>query len=143
MTPKERAEKSAQVLWENDAASRWLGVELAHVDAGTATMWLDVQKRHLNGHGICHGGFIYALADCAFAFASNSYNRVAVAHNNSITYLSPGQNGERLTAVAREVGLAGRSGIYDVVVTAPDDRVIAQFRGGSRIVKGQLFEEET
>jgi acyl-CoA thioesterase len=143
MTPKERAEKSAQVLWENDAASRWLGVELASVDAGTATMWLDVQKRHLNGHGICHGGFIYALADCAFAFASNSYNRVAVAHNNSITYLSPGQNGERLTAGAREVGLAGRSGIYDVVVTAPDDRVIAQFRGGSRIVKGQLFEEET
>lgn len=141
MTPQIRAEKSATAMWANDAASKWLGMSLDHVRAGEAVMSFEVAPQHLNGHAICHGGYIYTLADSAFAFACNSYNRLVVAQQNSITYLSPAKLGERLTATAREVSLTGRSGIYDVSVTAPDGRVVAEFRGGSRQIKGQHFEE--
>ena len=143
MTPQHRAEKSAATMWADDAASKWLGMSLDHVDAGTAVMSFEVGPQHLNGHAICHGGYIYTLADSAFAFACNSYNRLVVAQQNSITYLSPAQLGERLKATAREVSLTGRSGIYDVSITAPDGRVVAEFRGGSRQIKGQHFEETT
>jgi len=141
MTPQTRAEKSAAAMWANDAASKWLGMSLDHVGPGSAVMSFEVGPQHLNGHAICHGGYIFTLADSAFAFACNSYNRLVVAQQNTITYLSPAQQGERLTATAREVSLAGRSGLYDVSVTAPDGRVVAEFRGGSRQIKGQHFEE--
>ena len=94
------------------------------------------------GHACTVGGFIFTLADSAFAFACNSYNQTTVAQQNQITYLSPGQPEERLTATAREVSRSGRSGIYDVTVTGEDDRVVALFRGLSRSIKGQLFTEE-
>lgn len=103
---------------------------------------MSVRPDMLNGHGICHGGFIFTLADSAFAFACNSYNQTTVAQQNQITYLSPGQPEERLTAAAREVSRSGRSGIYDVTVTGEDDRVVALFRGLSRSINGQLFTEE-
>jgi len=141
MTPQMRAEKSAAAMWADDAASKWLGMTLDNVGAGTAVMSFEVGPQHLNGHAICHGGYIYTLADSAFAFACNSYNNLVVAQQNSITYLSPAKLGERLTATAREVSLTGRSGIYDVSITAPDGRVVAEFRGGSRQIKGQHFEE--
>lgn len=141
MTPQHRAEKSATAMWANDAASKWLGMSLDHVDAGKAVLSFEVGPQHLNGHAICHGGYIFTLADSAFAFACNSYNNLVVAQQNSITYLSPAKQGERLIATAREVSLTGRSGIYDVTVTAPDGRVVAEFRGGSRQIKGQHFEE--
>ena len=141
MTPQERAEKSAAAMWVQDGASKWLGLSLDHVAPGAAVMSLEIGSQHLNGHGMCHGGVIYTLADSAFAFACNSYNRQVLSQHNSITYLSPGQNGERLTATAREVDVTGRTGIYDVSVTAPDGRVVAEFRGGSRQIKGQHFEE--
>lgn len=141
MTPQNRAEKSAAAMWANDAAAKWLGISLDHVGAGTAVMSFEVGPQHLNGHSMCHGGYIYTLADSAFAFACNSYNNLVVAQHNTITYLSPGKQGERLTATAREVSLTGRSGLYDVSVTTPDGRVVAEFRGGSRQVKGQHFEE--
>ena len=141
MTPQIRAEKSAAAMWAGDAASKWLGISLDHVDAGVAVMSFEVGPQHLNGHSICHGGYIYTLADSAFAFACNSYNLLVVAHQNSITYLSPAKLGERLTATAREISVTGRSGIYDVSVTAPDGRIIAEFRGGSRQIQGQHFEE--
>ncbi len=141
MTPKERAEKSAAAMWAGDAASKWLGMSLDHVDAGQAVLSFTVAAHHLNGHKICHGGYIFTLADSAFAFACNSYNTLVVAQHNSITYLSPAKLGERLTATAREVGLTGRSGLYDVTITASDGRVVAEFRGGSRQIKGQHFKE--
>lgn len=143
MTPQTRAEKSAAAMWANDAASKWLGMSLDHVGPGTAVISFEVGPQHLNGHAICHGGYIFTLADSAFAFACNSYNRLVVAQQNTITYLSPAKQGERLTAKAREVSLTGRSGLYDVSVTAPDGRVVAEFRGGSRQIKGQHFEETT
>jgi len=142
MTPMERAESVAAAMWARDAASPWAGVGQVSVDEGTATMELSVQKNHCNGHGICHGGVIYLLADTAFAFACNSRNQSSVAHHNSISYLAPGQLGDRLTAVATEISLAGRTGIYDVTVTNQGGNVVAEFRGISRAIPGQMFDED-
>lgn len=142
MTPETRATKSAAAMWASDAASKWLGMQIVSVTEGGAELTLTVAPHHANGHGICHGGITFALADSAFAFACNSYNQTTVAQQNQITYLSPGQPEERLTATAREVSRSGRSGIYDVTVTGEDDRVVALFRGLSRSIKGQLFTEE-
>ncbi len=141
MTPKERAEKSANAMWSDDRASAWLGMSIVKVDEGTATLQLTVQEHHTNGLGNCHGGITFALADSAFAFACNSRNQATVAQHNSITYIAPAKAGETLTANAREVSLTGRSGIYDVTVTNQDGTTIAVFRGGSRSVRGTLFDE--
>ncbi|MEX5600274.1 hydroxyphenylacetyl-CoA thioesterase PaaI [Pseudophaeobacter sp. C1-32P7] len=141
MTPKKRAEKSSAAMWSSDNASKWAGMEIAEVDAGRAVLQLTVEAHHCNGHGICHGGVTFMLADSAFAFACNSRNQATVAQSNSITYTAPGRLGDRLTADAREVSLTGRSGIYDVTVKNQDDLVIAEFRGLSRAIKGHLFEE--
>ena len=100
-----------------------------------------VRADMVNGHAICHGGYIFTLADSTFAFACNSYNQVTVAQENSITYLSPGKPGERLTAVGVESAKNGRSGVYDITVTGEDGRKVALFRGLSRTIKGQNFEE--
>ena len=143
MTPQERAERSAAAMWATDAASKWLGLTLDAVGPGTATMSFEVQSHHLNGHGICHGGFIFTLADSAFAFACNSYNAVTVAQENTITFLSPGKPGERLFAHAVEAARNGRSGVYDITVTGGDGRKVALFRGLSRTIKGQHFQETT
>ncbi len=141
MTPKERAQKSAEIMWSQDNASSWLGMELVDVDEGSAMLTLTVADHHCNGHGTCHGGVSFALADSAFAFACNSRNVATVAQSNSVTYLCPAQSGDVLTATAREVSLVGRSGIYDVQVTNQSDQVIALFRGGSRSINRSLFEE--
>ncbi|RMH49307.1 MAG: hydroxyphenylacetyl-CoA thioesterase PaaI [Alphaproteobacteria bacterium] len=143
MTPEERARRSAAAMWRSDAASRWLGLSLDAVGPGWARMSFTVAPHHLNGHGICHGGYIFTLADSAFAFACNSYNRVAVAQHNTISYISPARAGERLVAEAREVSLQGRSGIYDVTVRGDGERIVAEFRGCSRIIKGTHFDEQT
>ena len=141
MTPTERAQKSAAAMWADDNASPWFGMELVEVAEGCATLALTVEPHHANGHGICHGGVTFSLADSAFAFACNSRNQNTVAQSNTITYVAPGRIGDRLTATAREISLTGRSGIYDVTVTNQDGTVIAEFRGNSRAIKGQLFEE--
>ena len=142
MKPQERAEKSAEAMWAADQASKWLGLSLDEVAPGVATMSFTVQEHHLNGHRICHGGYIFTLADSAFAFACNSYNSVTVAQENSITFLSPGQPGEKLTARAIEQSRAGRTGVYDVTVTGVDGRKVALFRGLSRTINGNNFEEK-
>ncbi|MCU4652207.1 hydroxyphenylacetyl-CoA thioesterase PaaI [Roseibacterium sp. SDUM158016] len=142
MTPEERARRSAEAMWADDRASKWTGLRLETVGPGHARLSLVVRDDHLNGHGICHGGVIFTLADSAFAFACNSHNRVAVAQHNTISYLSPGKGGETLTADAREVSLTGRSGITDVTVTGGDGRIVALFRGASRQIGGTHFDEE-
>ena len=141
MTPKERAEKSAAAMWAGDRASQSLGMAITEMDEGRAVLQLTVGETHANGHGICHGGITFALADSAFAFACNSRNQSTVAQHNIISYLAPGRVGDVLTATATEVSLTGRSGIYDVTVTNQDGTRIAEFRGMSRAIKGQLFEE--
>ena len=128
-------------MWARDDASKWLGARLDAVGPGTASMSMMVEKHHTNGHDICHGGFIFTLADSAFAFACNSYNQIAVAQHNTISYIAPGFRGDRLTAQAREISRNGRSGLYDVRVTNQDGRLIAEFRGASRVIKGVHFED--
>ena len=142
MTPDARARKCAEVMFARDSASAGLGMRVDEVTPGGAVLSMSVRPDMLNGHGICHGGFIFTLADSAFAFACNSYNQLAVAQQNQISYLAPGKAGERLHAAAREQSRTGRSGVYDVTVTGEDGRTIALFRGLSRTIKGHHFEEE-
>lgn len=141
LSAKDRAEQSAAAMWANDLASKWLGVEIEAVAEGEATLALTVAPHHCNGHGICHGGVIFMLADSAFAFACNSRNQVTVAQHNMISFIAPGHQGDRLAATACEVSLTGRSGLYDVSVTNQKGQVIAEMRGCSRAISGQLFEE--
>lgn len=136
MTPLEIAEASAKALWDSDSTSQRLGMELEHVAPGEAMLTMIVTEAMSNGHGTCHGGYIFTLADSAFAFACNGYNQRTVAQHAAITYLAPGRLGDRLTAVAREVSRQGRSGVYDVRITNQDGVHVAEFRGHSRTVKG-------
>ena len=141
MTPKERATRAAEVMWGEDNASPWFGMQLVEVDEGRAITEMTIQKHHVNGHDICHGGVIFSLADSAFAFACNSRNQNTVAQYNVISYIFPGKLGDTLRASAHEVSLTGRHGIYDVTISNQDEVVIAEFRGMSRAIKGQLFDE--
>lgn len=141
LTPKQRAEKSAQAMWAGDRASQWAGMEITHVDEGHAVLEMTVAPEHCNGHGMCHGGVTFMLADSAFAFACNSRNQSTVAQHVMVSFLAPGHQGDRLRAEATEVSLTGRSGIYDIRVTNQNGAVTAEFRGFSRAIKGQLFDE--
>ncbi|MEM6276808.1 MAG: hydroxyphenylacetyl-CoA thioesterase PaaI [Pseudomonadota bacterium] len=143
MIPDERARRVADALWAQDGASAWMGMSIESVSEGRAVLSLTVAAHHCNGHGICHGGVTYTLADSAFAFACNSRNVSTVAQHNSITYTAPGRLGDRLIATAREVALQGRSGIYDVTVKTDAGTLIAEFRGASRAIGGTVFEEDT
>lgn len=135
--PEELARRAASAMWANDTASQALGMEILDIGPGMATLTMIVTETMLNGHGTTHGGYIYTLADSAFAFACNSYNERAVAAHCSISYIRPGRLGEKLMAVAREVSRAGRSGIYDVEIIQ-DNEVIAHFRGHSRLIGGSV-----
>lgn len=142
MTPQARAAKAAEAMMAEDSASRHLGMQIIDIVPGGATLTMRVTDKMLNGHRICHGGYIFTLADSAFAFACNSYNRLTVAQQNQITYVAPGKADELLTATATETALAGRSGVYDVMVTGEDGHTVATMRGLSRTIKGQLFPED-
>ena len=143
MTPQDRARRSAEAMWATDTASQRMGMKIEEIAPGRAVLSMQVQPHHLNGHRICHGGFIFTLADSAFAFACNTYNQVTVAQENQITFLSPGKPEERLTATAEEQARPGRSGVYDVTVRGEDGRTVALMRGLSRTIKGTLFDEDT
>ena len=137
------AEASAAAMWADDKASQAMGMEIAHIAPGTATLSMPVREDMVNGHDICHGGFIFTLADSAFAFACNSYNLVAVASGARVEFLAPGKLGDQLTAVANVASQGKRSGVYDVVVTNQDGRNIALFRGNSARLGGALVDEST
>ncbi len=142
LSPEQRARRVADAMWAAERAMKWLGLRLDSVGPGRAEMSMTVEPHHVNSHGICHGGFIFALADSAFAFASNSHNRRSVAAQNAITFVAPGREGDRLRAAAAEVVRSGRSGVYDVTVTNQDGAVVAVMRGNSREVGGAHFEED-
>ena len=139
--PEVTARRSAEAMWDGDAASQALGMRILGVGPGTATLEMTVRKDMVNGHGIGHGGFTFSLADSAFAFACNSYNRRTVAHTCRITYLAPTRLGDVLVAEAREREREGRDGVYDVVVRNADG-VVAEFVGTSKEIRGSLYEEE-
>lgn len=121
----------AQAMYARDIPARALGMEIQAVERGSATLTMEVRPDMLNGHGICHGGFIFTLADTAFAYACNSYNRTAVAFAAQIHYLQPGRLGDRLTATAVARLQGRRAGVYDVEVTNQDGILLAIFRGES------------
>ncbi len=141
MTPEELARACADAMWADDPASKSLGMALEHVAPGAARLSMEVRADMVNGHGMCHGGFIFTLADSTFAFACNTYNERVVAQHCAVTFLRPARLGMRLAAVAAERTRAGRSGIYDVTVTAPDGSVIAEFRGHSRGLGQPFFQD--
>jgi acyl-CoA thioesterase len=132
------ARACADAMWADDAASRGLDMEMISIAPGQATLAMSVTYGMVNGHKTCHGGFIFALADSAFAFACNTHNERTVAQHCSVTFLNPAQLGDRLVARAVERQRAGRSGIYDVTVTREEGFIIAEFRGHSRIIGGEL-----
>jgi len=142
LTPQALAEKVAAAMYARDPASQGLGITLDGVGAGCATMSMAIRADMLNGHGSCHGGFIFTLADSAFAFACNSYNLNTVGAACSIDYLAPGRQGDVLTASAREQALAGKSGVYDVTVVNQEGRTVALFRGKSLRVGGHVLATE-
>lgn len=135
------AEASAASMLSRDRATVAMGMDLAEVRPGYARMTMTVRPDMLNGHLSCHGGFIFALADSAFAFACNSYNMNTVGAACTIDYLAPAYQGDVLAAEAIEQSLAGKSGIYDVKVSNQDGRAVALFRGKSIRVAGSVIPE--
>ncbi len=135
LSPDDLARACARAMWKDDDASQGLGMEILDVKPGGATLTMTVKPHMVNGHGIAHGGFIFLLADSTFAFACNSHNERAVAAQCNISFIKPGKLGDRLVATAKEISRTGRSGIYDVRVTA-DGIAIAELRGHSRTVGG-------
>ena len=135
------AERVAQGMLAQDAMSRALGISIVEVRPGYACLKMTVRADMSNSHSICHGGAIFTLADSAFAFACNSYNRSTVASGGSIDFVTPARIGDELTAEATERALPGRLGLYDVTVTDQSGRPIAYFRGRSYRVTGETVKE--
>lgn len=132
------AELSAEALFANDHASRSLGIGIESVRPGFARLRMTVRADMVNGHGMCHGGVVFALADSAFAVACNTHNVAAVAAAGSIDFLAPAHVHDELIAEARELWRSKRSGIYEISVSNQRGETIALFRGRSHCVGGQL-----
>ena len=139
-SPQQLAELAGKTMYENDPASQALGMALAAIAPGYARMTMPVRADMLNGHRTCHGGYIFMLADSAFAFACNSHNFNTVGAGCTIDYLAPGREGDLLTAEANEQALAGKTGVSDIKLTNQDGRVIALFRGKSHRVAGMVAD---
>ena len=136
------AQQSAQALYERDRASQALGMQLAAVAPGSARVVMQVRADMLNGHEVCHGGIVFALADSAFAFACNSYNDSTVAAAGAIDFLMSAREGDELTAEARELWRTRRNGIYEITVSNQRGERVALFRGRSYRVDGQVTKLE-
>ncbi|MFN4098374.1 MAG: hydroxyphenylacetyl-CoA thioesterase PaaI [Pararhodobacter sp.] len=142
MTPDELAQACAAAMWADDNASQHLGMALEDVRAGQAVMSMKIRPEMTNGLNTCHGGYIFTLADSAFAFACNTHNQRTVAQMAQVTFLAPAFAGDTLRAEAREIWRQGRGGIYDIRVTNQTGAPVAEFRGHSRTVKGTHLPEE-
>ena len=125
------AEACVAELYNRDPASKELGIQVTEVKPDFAAVTMTVRGDMLNGHATCHGGFIFALADSAFAFACNTGNQATVASGCSIEYVAPAREGDLLTATAEKKHRAGRLGVYDITVTNQNNEVVAYFRGKS------------
>jgi acyl-CoA thioesterase len=131
----DRAARSAARMYAGDQAARALGISIDEVAPGRASARMRVTGDMTNGHGIAHGGYIFLLADTAFAYACNSYGPVTVAQACQITFLRPAREGDELIAAAAERVRTGRNGIYDVSVRRAAGEVLAELRGHSRTVR--------
>ena len=137
------ARACADAMWADDRASQGLGMAIREISPGRAVLTMPVREDMVNGHAICHGGYIFTLADSAFAFACNSENHNTVAAGVRIEFMAPGKLGDRLTAIAEQVHQGGRTGVYDVVVTNQEGGKLALFRGNSHRIGGSLVDEAT
>ena len=143
LTPAEAqalAERVAAAMYARDVASQGLGMRVERIAPGRAELTMTVRADMLNGHAICHGGFIFTLADSAFAYACNSYNLTTVASGCTIDFLAPARVGDLLTAIALRSCAIGRTGVYDVEVDNQRGERIALFRGKSYRIKGHVVE---
>jgi acyl-CoA thioesterase len=136
------AEQVALSMYERDTASQGLGIRILRVAPGHAELAMTVRADMLNGHEICHGGFIFTLADSSFAYACNSYNLNTVASGCAIDFLAPAREGDVLVAVAQERSISGRTGVYDIEVKSEAGVKIALFRGKSYRIKGHVIDEQ-
>jgi acyl-CoA thioesterase len=135
------AERAVRALWNGDRASQALGMTIESCGPGRAQVRMPVREDMTNGHGICHGGLVFALADSAFAFACNSHGDNTVAAGAAIEFLRPARAGDVLTALATERWRAGRSGIYEIEVRNQDGEAVALFRGRSHQIAGRLIDD--
>ncbi len=133
------AEACAKKMLQYDDTSNGLGMKLISIAPGKATMTMQVRDDMVNGHGTCHGGYIFTFADSTFAFSCNTYNQLTVAASAEISFLSPVHAGDTLTAHGEEVYRKGRNGIYDIQVTRKDGELVAAFRGKSRSLKDTII----
>jgi acyl-CoA thioesterase len=131
LDPDQIARRSAAAMWAEDEASRGLGMTLLEVAPGRARIMMTITETMVNGYGICHGGYLFLLADSAFAFACNTYGEVTVARAAEVVFIAPGRVGDELIASATERARFGRNGVYDVTVSRTDGQVLAEFRGQS------------
>ena len=133
------ADATAEAMWARDRAAQALGMKIVRVAPGAARLTMAVRPDMVNGHHICHGGMIFSLADTAFAYACNSYNKNTVASACHIDFLAPAKEGETLEADAVEQSAAGRTGVYDVTVRTAGGRTVALFRGKSYRISGEVI----
>ncbi|WP_138381268.1 hydroxyphenylacetyl-CoA thioesterase PaaI [Luteithermobacter gelatinilyticus] len=135
------ARQVAEAMYEKDIAAQKMGIKLTKVGPGYAVMTMPIHEDMLNGHSICHGGYIFSLADTAFAFACNTSNITTVSLGCNITFLAPARAGDLLTAVAEVQSQAGRTGICDVTITNQDGERVALYRGNSYRVNSKIVDD--
>ncbi len=133
------ARACSEAMYAQDNASRTLGIEIDESTPGCASLSMTVLTDFTNGHDICHGGYIFMLADSAFAYACNNYNRNTVGSAASIEFIAPAKTGDRLSAIAHERSRGSKIGVYDVEVYNQDDKLLALFRGDSYQIRGEVI----
>lgn len=133
------AEATAKAMWSRDRAAQALGMKIIRIQPGSALLTMAVRSDMVNGHHICHGGMIFSLADTAFAYACNSYNKNTVASACHIDFLAPAREGDMLEAEAIEQSAAGRTGVYDITVRIAGGKTVALFRGKSYRINGEVI----
>lgn len=143
MNESDTARKCRDTMWRNDKASQDMGMTVDVDRQGESRVQFVVKENMVNGYDICHGGYIFALADSAFAFACNTYNRITVASGAAIEFVRPAKLGDRLTAIASEAHRGGRTGVYDIEVTNQGGELVAIFRGRSYATRRPVYESDT
>ncbi|MEA5674766.1 hydroxyphenylacetyl-CoA thioesterase PaaI [Pseudomonas sp. MH2] len=142
-TPEALARACADAMYARDRATQGMGIELLEAGPGSAAVRMTVRADMIQGHGTCHGGFLFALADSAFAFACNSHDEATVALGCSIDYVAPALLGDQLTATAHELVRKSRTGLYDVRLENQRGELVALFHGKSYKLRGSVLTQET
>lgn len=141
-SPQQLAERCAEAMFARDQASQRLGMQIESVAPGRAVLSMTITEDMIQGHGFCHGGYLFTLADSTFAFSCNTYDKATVASGCNIDYMFGAEAGEILTATGEERSRGRRTGVYDITLTNQDGRTVALFRGKSYQVSGPVINPE-